>query len=67
MTSFFLSSNVEREEAFGGAAVVDEQREREGTARVFPALSVLPCACLEWADEAEEWLIPAFRLTRSNF
>lgn len=50
VTSFFLSSNVEREEAFGGAAAVDEQRE--GTACVFPAC--LCCHVHAWNGQTKQ-------------
>lgn len=43
-----------------------EKKTREGEVLYFLSILLL-CACLEWAEMADEWLIPAFRLTRSNF
>lgn len=43
----------------------EDERER-GSSFYFLSILLL-CACLEWAEMADEWLIPAFRLTRSNF
>lgn len=51
---------VERKEVFWGT-------NREGDVLCISCLSLLLCACLEWVDKADEWLIPAFRLIRSNF
>lgn len=42
-------------------------KQREGDIFCISCLSLLSCACLEWVDKAEEWLIPAFCLIRSNF
>lgn len=42
-------------------------KQREGDVLCISCLSLLSCTCLEWVDKAEEWLIPAFRLIRSNF
>lgn len=44
-----------------------KEDEREGGSSFYFLSILLLCACLEWAEMADEWLIPAFRLTRSNF